>query len=259
MPAPETRFPPASGTEALLHKYLTVLDSGLSESGRPRLLVCWPSAKMNKYQALLYSRASEHGFAVHGISKLAELAEISWPGEIVFHAHWFATLFAGAQSEDDARRSLSEAIAAIEEFSDRTGARLLWTAHNVFPHNTLTPETSLELRRWIVDRFDAIHVLAEPHVAILEAAYGIPLKRNFVVPHMIYDGGYPNYLGRAEARELLGVLPSQFVFLSFGSMQRYKGLEGLVETFRQLAETGVQDATLIIAGMPSDPSVPETL
>lgn len=207
---------------------------------------------MNRYQALLYCAAAECSVAVHPLQRLEDLERVSWPGPIVFHAHWFASLHGHCESDDAAAASNERAFTMIDAFRDRTGAALLWTAHNLFPHNMRFARASLSLRRSIMNRFDAVHTMSDAHVPVLTSAYGIPPKRHFVVPHMMYTGVYPDHIQREEAREILSISEEEYVFLSFGAIQEYKGLEELVRQFKGVLASGRDNTRLIIAGVPTD-------
>ena len=58
-------------------------------------------------------------------------------------------------------------------------------------------------------------------------------------------GSYPNVVSRAEACRRLGLPEDAFVYLLFGALRPYKGLEELIAAFRQLADP---DAVLLAAG-----------
>jgi glycosyltransferase involved in cell wall biosynthesis len=66
-----------------------------------------------------------------------------------------------------------------------------------------------------------------------------------VVPHANYIGSYDNRTERAAARAELGLHGSAVVILFLGQVRPYKGVLGLVDTFRRLPEA---DAHLVIAG-----------
>lgn len=219
---------------------------------QPLLLVCWPQANLNKYQALLYEKASEFGVHVAPISRLEELDEIFWPGPVVFHAHWFAGLHAGAADDAQARRQADEGFARIAAFRRRTGARLVWTAHNLLPHATPVPEAARAMRRRTLETFDLVHLLEADHLDLIAEAFGLAPARSCVVPHMTYDGVYPDYLGRAASRQMLDVHPDDFVVLAFGSIAAYKQLDRLALAVRGMRPEQGRDIRLVIAGIPTD-------
>jgi len=219
----------------------------------PGLIVAMPPTWSNKYQLLLYGAATRHRHAVVGVRDPADLERVSWPGPVILHAHWFAPVFDGALNEADAMVRLERARARIEAFRERTGARLIWTAHNVFPHGNAYPAAFLALRRWIFETFDALHVMDDSHVALLEAAYDRPAPPAFTVPHMSYEGTILDSVDPVAARARFGIGRDAFVFGCFGSLQKYKNLPRLLEDFDRLSRESDRDTALILGGLPVDP------
>jgi glycosyltransferase involved in cell wall biosynthesis len=251
------KLPDIPLAESAPEKFVGLHEAALARGdGRePVILVCWPDARMNKYQALLYGAAFEHGFEVVRIGKLEQLNKVWWPGPIVFHAHWFSGIYTTCASEEDAIAANAAAQELLLNFQARTGARFLWTAHNLLPHGTPFPEATLEMRRWIVERFDAIHLLSGEHREVLEAAFGLPMHRTFVAPHPLYTDVYPDYVRRDEARSAFGLRHDAVVFLAFGSLQAYKKLDMLLDAFAKVSEGRSDPPALLIAGKPVDAAV----
>jgi glycosyltransferase involved in cell wall biosynthesis len=216
----------------------------------PGLMLAMPTAWANKYQLLLYKAAARHRWAVAGVTLPRDLAHVSWPGPVVLHAHWFAALFNGAATEAEAGARLTEATEQILAFRDRTGARLVWTAHNVFPHGNRFPETFLTLRRWVFQHFDAIHVMQDSHLPILEAAFGCRAPHSFAVPHMIYDGAIQDDLDPVAARAHFGLPRDAFVFGYFGSIQAYKQIGRLLSALDALKASGLRPVAALVGGIP---------
>ncbi|MEQ6250922.1 glycosyltransferase [Sulfitobacter sp. HNIBRBA3233] len=230
------------------------------EGRAPTLLLSLPPAWGNRYQVLLYGRAAHHNTVVAGVRHPQDLAHVSWPGPVLLHAHWFASIFTSALSEADARARLDRTIAQIEAFATRTGARLLWTAHNLFPHDGAFPDTYLALRRWVFDRFDLLHVMDADHVPLLEQTYDRPAPPWFCVPHMTYHGAVPDSIDRLAARQQLGLPRDAFVFGAFGSLQGYKNTDRLMESFSALAATCPESSVALLAGgLPADREVARAL
>jgi glycosyltransferase involved in cell wall biosynthesis len=65
-----------------------------------------------------------------------------------------------------------------------------------------------------------------------------------VIPHGNYIDAYPNDISRSDARKKLGVPESHFVYLFVGNARPYKGIEHLVQAFR---DVGDDDTALILA------------
>ena len=218
----------------------------------PGLIVALPPAWGNRYQALLYGAAGRHRRAVVGVARPEDLRHVAWPGPVILHAHWFAGLFAECRDEAGAMARLGRIRAEIAAFRDRSGARLLWTAHNVFPHGNRFPRAFHALRQWIFESFDALHVMDAAHVPILEAAFGRKAPPHVVVPHMTYAGSLPDCIDRAAARAHHGLPPEAFVFGGFGAIRAYKGFERLLAACDRIAATGPVPVAAILGGQPGD-------
>ncbi|WP_299327818.1 glycosyltransferase [Parasphingopyxis sp.] len=242
---------PCTREESLARKYSEIA-ADRAGHGPPRLLVCWPAARMNKFQSLLYRCAPDCGFAVERISDLAELEEIFWPGGIVFNAHWFNPLRNGVDSAEELQANIDAAFQAFATFRTRTGARFVWSGHNLKPHRSAYPEAEITLRKRILQEFDAVHLLDGDHAGELQKAYDVEIGHWFNVGHPHYGGAYADHIERAEARERIGFDPGARILLFFGSVQRYKGISRLIEAFQAARRQGCHDLRLIIAGFPSD-------
>jgi glycosyltransferase involved in cell wall biosynthesis len=68
-----------------------------------------------------------------------------------------------------------------------------------------------------------------------------------VIPHGHYIGWYPDATSQSEARSHFNIPDSEYVYLYFGAIRSYKGLENLLQTFKTLPS-----GRLIIAGKPHD-------
>ncbi|WP_412507127.1 glycosyltransferase family 4 protein [Roseovarius sp. SYSU LYC5161] len=238
-------------SRVLVDQFLALEASEASCRGEdPGLIITLPPSWGNKYQILLYGAAARHGYAVAGVVHPENLSLVSWAGPVILHAHWFAGIFNDARSEGEARSRLHRACDQILAFRERTGARLIWTAHNVFPHGNRFPETFLELRRWTLEHFDAIHVLQESHVPVLEESYGKTLPNPFTVPHMTYCGTILDSVDPVAARAWLGLPSEARVFGFFGSLQSYKRLDRFLEAFDRLRRDSDRPVAAVIGGVP---------
>lgn len=240
-------------TEFLVNNFMS------GSSAVPTLLICFPSARMNKYQALLYKHAATNNFKVLRVASLNDLDKIFWPGPVVFHAHWFSSVMSGATNDDEAFVAIDEAFEKILDFKARTNASLVWSAHNLFPHNKVFVGPSLKLRQMIFENFDQVHYLNAKHRVILEKAYDRKSPSYFTVPHMTYDGVFSNYESKAFARDYYQLNDDEFVFGFFGSIQEYKGLDHLIDSLNALSKITTKPVKLLMAGFPSNPDLVNAL
>jgi len=128
----------------------------------------------------------------------------------------------------------------------RSGMAVVYTAHNVErhedAHRILDGVADAVLYRLV----DAVHVHDEESRRRILPRHP---RRVVVIPHGNYIGAYPDTCTQAEARRRLNISDTSLVYLALGQIRRYKGLDGLISAFRQLAG---DDLTLVIAGHPHD-------
>ncbi len=231
------------------------------------VVATWPLDGQNPFQALLASRFDEFGIVPVGMDRLADLDDpVALPAlvalraegvEVVLHLHWLARVLRGAQSESEGRERVASFLDALDAFRS-AGGRLMWTAHNVLPHDTPFPLVDVELRRGVVARADIVHVLSEGTVAAAAPLYEIPAGKVLHLPHPAYLGVYPDDVSDADARRAYGLGADDIVFGLVGRLRPYKGLDALLDAFESLAAAppDPRRRRLLIAGTPSaDPSI----
>jgi glycosyltransferase involved in cell wall biosynthesis len=118
---------------------------------------------------------------------------------------------------------------------------VVWTVHNALPHDRQRLDRAL---RWLLVRCARLVVHAEATRAAVPRAR----RPAAVVPHGHYIGWYPDDLSPAEARRALGLEPADAIFVCFGQLRAYKGIDGLLTAFAGLPDPGLR---LVIAGRPA--------
>lgn len=215
----------------------SVLSALTAQAGRttdlPFLLNYAPVAEMNPFQRLLYCRASDAGFALVPATGFEQIAPVSWAGRSVIHLHWLASILSGAQTMEEARDRIASFRARLGMWR-AAGHRIVWSMHNVLPHDCAMPKAEVELREVIVEQADAVHILSKSSGDEARRFFTLPEQKTFHLPHPSYEGWYADVGDRMTARMDLGLAPDEFVFVAFGSMQRYKGLIELVDAFVEL-------------------------
>lgn len=215
----------------------SVLTALTAQAGRteglPFLLNYAPVAEMNPFQRLFYCRASDEGFALVPAPSFDQIAPVSWGGRSVVHLHWLASVLSDAQTMQQARERIA-AFRARLGMLRAAGHRIVWSMHNVLPHDCTMPEAEVELRRVIVEQADAVHILSRTSGDEARRYFTLPEEKTFHLPHPSYEGWYADVGDRMTARMDLGLAVDDFVFVAFGSMQRYKGLTDLVDAFVEL-------------------------
>ena len=124
----------------------------------------------------------------------------------------------------------------------KRGVTVLAVVHNAVPHER-RPGDRL-LTHWMLRACDGLLAMSDEVAGdVGRLAPAVPLA---VVPHPVYDGfGEP--VEKAKARTALVLPASGPVFLFFGFIRRYKGLDVLLAAWAEVVRR-VPDAVLVIAG-----------
>lgn len=166
----------------------------------------------------------------------------------VLHLHWAHSLFV-------MHNKVVTLVLGLRLLFELTVCKLLgvpvvWTVHNTLDHERRHPYIELTVRRLVARCCDGLITHGENARDEVVDTYGIPTDetaRVAVVPHGNYIGSYPDEVARAEARETLSLPADATVYLHFGNIRPYKGVQRLVETFDEMDDP---DSHLLIAGRP---------
>lgn len=217
----------------------------MSNPGRdgaaPLRVLMFPKHGDNPYVSSLANRLEMLGVRVEdfsfsrAVTQRYDVLHIHWPD---LHLHARSSLHAIVKH---AR------LALLIAFLRLRGTRIVWTLHNLKPHE---PHSRLGERlfpiwfpRWCT------HVIALTTISLESARTLYPTLRDkaaAVIPHGHYRDAYPTPMARTDCRDQLR-LGHRFTFLFFGNIRRYKNVPRLIEAFRALPR---QDVQLVIAGQP---------
>ncbi len=113
------------------------------------------------------------------------------------------------------------------------GYKVVWTVHNLYPHERAHFELHRLARLAITQLATALIVHCEyARERVQEHFYRS--EGVFTIPHGHFIDAYPNTISREEARRKLGLAGGRFVYLFFGNVRPYKGLEQLLKVFSGL-------------------------
>ncbi len=224
-----------------------------SRRGDQLRVLAWPglcARSVNPYTWLLYTHMAPLGVRVREFTVTRALRggydvlHVHWPEKALTTASWTWRAAAGAVTG-----------VTILDAAHFHGARVVWTAHNAYPHESRHPR----LERWFwaefVRRVDAvIHLSAAGQLAV-EARYpALATLPHAVVPHGHYRGAYPDTISRDDARVALSIPEGARVVAFLGLLRPYKNVPHLVRTVRALPVTA-DDVVLLVAGAPHTPAV----
>lgn len=231
----------------------------LASAERPATVAFAPDYRVtNPFQSLLAARLPEHGVrAVPTDSPMALVRSGAVdPSRLVYHRHWTATILGPATSRRDAQRRCGAYLAELDELK-AAGGRIVWTVHNILPHECAYPDVEKALRQGLADRADVLHVMCPDTPELLRDVAVLPPERVRVLPHGSYVDVYPNIVDPRQARLELGLDLDDLVLLSLGGIRPYRGIDVLLDAFSEALRDEPR-LRLVVAGRPGrHPSVPE--
>jgi len=219
------------------------------------LVVAFPAfadSSLNPYNSLLYAQIQAQGQPVAEFGwrrvvklQLADILHVHWPERQILPPGWRL-------------RKMGEFLLfRFYLWAVRLhGGKVVWTAHNAFPHDE--PRSRLNLFLWarFLAKLDGVTYLSEESRRQIQADYPVlQRKQSIVVQHGDYLEWLSTMTARASrdrfSRQSLGIPPDAKVILSFGLIRPYKGIDLLLDEFKHLND----DSHLIIAGYTSRPEL----
>ena len=201
----------------------------------------------NAYQRLLYSAFPSEVYACGGSIEEALYYKnrASDPEEaVVFHLHWTAPIL---KNTEEYRRKAAY-IRNIREFLNN-GGLFFWTIHNVLPHDIKHRQLELDLRTELAELATRIHLFLESDLERINHYYAIQRDKVLIAPHGNYISAYPNERTRDECRNRFGFNGQHTVFLFFGQLRPYKGLDDLFTSFSKVSSRN-DNLKLLVVGNP---------
>lgn len=205
-------------------------------------ILAWPAFKNpGPYNRLLYRNMQELGATVEEfsawriLSRRYDIVHFHWPEYCVNGRGTLASLF------------WSCALFAAMCWVRIRGGKVIWTAHNLQSHLQQHPTMERYFWRIFTPLLSAYISLTEMGLESARRCHpALRMKPGFVVPHGNIREAYPGVdISGKQARLRLGITDSAKVVGFFGSVERYKGIMELVETFSTMEDPR---AILFVAG-----------
>jgi beta-1,4-mannosyltransferase len=126
-------------------------------------------------------------------------------------------------------------------------SRVVWTVHNLLPHDTPYPRFSKLYLEWFARHCGGLIFLSATSRSTFYHMYPEVKTPYAVIPHGHYREVYPRVPERMAARRLLGLSAAGKILLFVGLIRPYKNVLHLIATFRKWSRP---DTYLVIAGEP---------
>jgi beta-1,4-mannosyltransferase len=126
------------------------------------------------------------------------------------------------------------------------GGKIIWTIHNRHPHRGKFLKANLMLQKFMSKRADRLNVHCSYAVELMSKQLEIDKKKFFVTPHPKFPAEiFPKEksLAYLNVNFNIDLKIDDQIFLMFGNIIEYKGIDSVIKIFSQMPEK-----KLIIAG-----------
>lgn len=200
----------------------------------------------NPYQKLLY-RSIGSRYRIASGSIATSVGQLNRLGKSIHHIHWEEALFSKCESASQAGKLRRNYVAQLKRYVD-LGGKVVWTIHNIKPHEWRFTGTFLSLRKDLAALSSLILVHSQHAASMLQAQIGAAdMSKVRVLAHPTY---FDVYEPAEKTIELAGQPPAHpRTLLYFGLVRAYKGIP---EMLRKLPHEFMvkHDLALRICGHP---------
>lgn len=112
------------------------------------------------------------------------------------------------------------------------GYKLVWTMHEIKPHDKQTIN-DIFISKYIVKLSNRVIIHSKMTLEKFKEN-NININNVSIIPIGNYNNYYKNKITKERARKILNLNNTDFIFLFFGLVKKYKGIEDLVTAFEKL-------------------------
>ena len=128
-----------------------------------------------------------------------------------------------------------------------TKTQLVWTLHNITPHQLKYPRFEKWIRKVIYRTMHKVRVFDKALLVDVGQYFGKIHPKIVIVPEGNFISHYKTNMDKTQARTNQGINNEAMMFLFFGGIKPYKGVEQLITSFKKLEANNL---TLWIVGKP---------
>ncbi len=192
---------------------------------------------------------SVHVAKTHNLFSLIKSIEEQGKPHVI-HLHWVHFFILGKSRI----KTIIKSISFLSELLilKLCGIKLVWTIHNIVSHESTYPRWELFINRLIARLCNELIVHANSTKLEVRSKYKLSNSKSISIVYPLnYASSYENTMSQSEARKILTLKPRDFVFLYFGLVRAYKGVNELIDYFNQLETSGeINNIKLLIVGKP---------
>ncbi len=219
-------------------------------------VLAWPAIRKRDENPYTYSLQEATGTQGFTTDEFGVKSAIFGRYGIV-HVHW--PEFALLANSSAIRAVRCMAVLTLLGIQKARGAQIVWTVHNVDPHEIADDRVS----RWYLARFRALlsGIIAPSNFTLRETLDRHPELAQIAtttIPLGDHDAEYPDATDRQQARTALGIEPDDVLLANIGQIRSYKNQASLASVVAAAEAADSDEATTprrwvaIIGGSPRD-------
>lgn len=162
----------------------------------------------------------------------------------ILHIHWQSPYIIGRNLFCTILKSIIFIFELL--FLKLFGLKIVWTVHNLVNHEKIYWKTERFFARFLYMLSDKIIVHLFSQKKELLSFYSLRKDKIEVINQGNYIEISSNF-NLENSREKLGIDKSKLIFLFFGQLREYKGVEFILESFKRVRR---EDALLYLVGKP---------
>ncbi|MCW8919851.1 MAG: glycosyltransferase family 4 protein [Sedimenticola sp.] len=216
-------------------------------------IVFFPNSKIwdgNPFYTNLKAAVQSHDHNI--IDGVGDHLDLKWIASnrykrYVLHFHWIHYHYQLTGNPNFRKASVFLLKVLLSRF---LGFKIVWTLHNLYPHDTPTSNLILEkfIRKVFARLCNRIIVMCDSARNILSDEFGVT-KNIVVIPHGNYTFNHALEDDREALRNKYQISNNSIVYICHGNIRKYKNTSKIIEAFKKISSENNQ-LHLIIAGKP---------
>ena len=209
----------------------------------------FPYYPNNPWQDIMYSASRARGVEVLPfdltVGSPVLLERLRSGRQVTLHLNWTTPVAQVASSVGEALDRVRATLSHLSALRNE-GARVVWTIHNVLPHETRWLGAELLLAQGLCDSADLVHVMNPDTEALTRDFYRWDESKTLRIDHPSYDGVYDDGARKVDARARFSLSADDLVVVLVGVLRPYKGLAALIDALELVPQSA--RIRLLIAG-----------
>lgn len=224
----------------------------MTHTNLTKILILPDAGPKNPFQYQMIKFLIAHGFVIYPGKKrklFSIYAAVNNSKPEIVYFDWVHSFIIGSSLLSSCVKSLVFCLEIIYLIYIRK-LPMIHTAHNIQNHKKKWLRLELWVYRFFLRKCDRIRVYSEATKDEICNKFDLDPYRIYIIRDVPFHQYYPNAVSWAQSKVTLGVDHNAFLYLFFGRIALYKGLENLILSFISMAKP---ESYLILAGECLDP------